>query len=500
MTKRTIVLTFLIFIFALSARCYWFSHKQGFHTDEIFTVVISKNNEYGFTKYFDTEKIYTGKEVKELVFGINDNSPKEIINSLKSLRFHNNGDTPNTPLYYSLFRISQIGLNSTEIKDVFQRGFYLNLILFSLSFFFMFKLLNILNFEKKYIPIILGFCYLNTGTISISIFARYYALQETAFIILAYVFAVIYKSEKINTLKNFLKITFAVAFTLLSGYYGIIYSGILGIILLIKKRPFWFLLCSIAAAFLLTFLIYPNYLDFIYAPRVNLFDNSLLLNITHHLHLIFVVSILFNYLFYIIALFILFLILLLNKKLLKDNILWILISVSFICYILFFLFAPQKVMRYTEPVFPIISLIIPAIIIPCKNYKNILIIMLFLFYAAIASFPTKYESYDSNLNPPRVSLKRGNLENLFVNTKCSPVENSSVPILIVEERGWNVLNTIPYLKDNQEIKFSYSDEPELFDGKSILLVTERSLILPNKISIEKEFSCQRFNGYIIERK
>ncbi len=502
MTKKTIILTILVFILALLVRCYWFSQKQGFHTDEIFTVVISKNNEYGFTKYFDTEKTYTGKEIKEIVFGLNDNSPKEILNSLKSLRFHNNGDTPNTPLYYSLFRISQIGLNSFDIKNIYQRGFYLNLILFSLSFFFMFKLINLLNFDKKYIPFILAFCYLNTGTISMSIFARYYALQEMAFVFLSYVFVYIYKTEKINTVQNFSKIISSGTITILSGYYGIIYSAILGLILLIKKRSGWFLICSFIIAIGLTFLIYPNYLDFIYAPRVGISDNSLLSNITNNLNLALFASyqILLNYLFYSIITIISILTLIFNKKLLKDNILWILIGINLFCYILFLLFAPQKVLRYTEPLFPILSLILPAIILETKKLKTVLISLICIIITISFTLPTKFESYDSMLNPPRIAISRGNIENIFVNTTCEPIKTTNSPIIITETNGWNILNIIPYLRDEQRIKIDYTEEPSIYKGNFILLATEKSLILPSTAKIEKEFSCQRFKGYVIENK
>ena len=500
MTRRTLILTIIVFIIAFFVRCYWFSQKQGFHTDEIFTVVVSKNNEYGFIKHFDTEKTYTGKELKDLVFGFNDNSSKEIFNDLKDLRVHNNWDTPNTPLYYSLFRIFQFGNNSSDIKTIFQRGFYLNLILFTLSFFFMFKLLNILNFDKKYIPFILAFCYLNTGTISISIFARYYALQEMAFVIMAYVFASIYKSEKINTVKNFLKVVLSGALTLLSGYYGIIYSSILGLILIIKKRPVWFLIISMLVSIGLTFLIYPNYLDFISAPRVSLLDKSLLSNITKHSFLSFITccQILLNYLFYSFVTLILLLTLILNKKFIKDSILWILIGVNIICFVLFLLLAPQKIMRYTEPLFPILALIIPAIVFEAKKAKNILISILSLIFILSFSIPSKFESYDSMLNIPQISVLTGNIENLFVNTTCEPIKFSDYSILISENKGWNILNVIPYFKDEQSVKIDYSDEPEIFKGKSLILFTEKSLILPSDIKIKQDFSCQRFKGYVID--
>ncbi len=499
MEKKTIILTLLVFILALIVRCYWFSQKQGFHTDEIFTVVVSKNNEYGFTQYFDIEKDYTGKELKDLVFGFNDNSSKEIFKDLKSLRFHNNGDTPNTPLYYSLFRTFQIGNNSNDVKTIFQRGFYLNLILFTLSFFFMFKLLNLLNFEKQYIPFILALCYLNTGTISISIFARYYALQEAAFVIMAYVFVSIYKAEKINTFKNCLRIVISGALTLLSGYYGIFYSAILGLILLVKKRPIWFLIISFLTSIGLTFLIYPNYLDFIYAPRAGILDNSLISNIIDYFNLFAFASfqILLNYLFYIVITIVVVTMLIAHRKFLKDNTLWVLVSVNVICYILFLLLAPQKVMRYTEPLFPVLVLIVPAIVLETKKFKLACISIISLILVISFVIPTKFESYDSMLNPPRLAISRGNIENLFINTSCGSIKDSNIPLLITETNGWNILNVIPYLRDEQLVKIDYSEEPETLKGKSILLFTEKSLILPSDIKIEQEFSCQRFKGYII---
>ena len=173
------------------------------------------------------------------------------------------------------------------------------------------------------------------------------------------------------------------------------------------------------------------------------------------IHYFLFVILLLNYLFYILIIAITGLTLILYRKILKDNILWVLIGVNIICYVIFLLLAPQKVMRYTESLFPVLALIIPAIILEAKKLKPALISIVCLILVISFVIPSKFESYDSMLNPPRVSMLTGNIENIFSNTNCEPIKNSNSSLLITETNGWNILNIIPYLNDEQVVKIDY---------------------------------------------
>lgn len=498
MTRKTIILTVAVFILALLARIYWFEHKVGLHTDEAMTIVISQDNQYGFIKYYPENQVIKGKTLKQITFSA-DNSIKTIVKDLKKLRFHNNGDTPNTSFYFSLFRISQLNSDSSDLQNTLVRGFCLNLILFTLSFFFMFKLLNLLDFDKKYIPFILLIAYLNTGSISISIFMRYYAVQEMAFVMTAWAFLSILKAKDLKQIPTLIKLSTTGALSLLSGYFGIFYTGILGLILLIKKQNRLLIATGILVGIALTFLVYPTYLDFLTVKNNWLYETPLTENLLMSFNLLSLIvstTILSNYLLYPIILVILGITLIKTRKINSDKNILTLIGINSILYVVFLIFAPAKILRYVEPLFPILSLIIPVIVLETKkNLRKILVISLSTIYIFCAIVPSLFESYDSEINQPQVSIKGGVIENTFQNTNCKPIQNSNVPIIISEKRGWNVLNVIPYLKDEQDVIFNLNDNLDIKYDKQILLVAEKSAIIPNNLKIKQTFSCQRFTGY-----
>jgi hypothetical protein len=108
--------------------------------DEGMTINLAFYNDYFMARNYDFDREYAGKELKEESF-VNNSGFKETLLDIKRL-WHNNRDPPHTNLYYSLLRISMMGLKTTDIKPIIFRGGILNLILLTASFIFFFLLLK----------------------------------------------------------------------------------------------------------------------------------------------------------------------------------------------------------------------------------------------------------------------------------------------------------------------------------------------------------------------
>ena len=153
MMKKYIVYC-LIFILAFGLRLLAFHQKDFIHHDEPFTffgatpVNVLPDGNSSFKKSWDVYNIefnkkYKVRALKKSFFG-SDNSLKSLVTDLKEIR-SSNIDSSHPIIYYSVFRIFNTGFNGVSWHEGIIRGAFLNLLLFSLSFFFLFKLLNLIR-------------------------------------------------------------------------------------------------------------------------------------------------------------------------------------------------------------------------------------------------------------------------------------------------------------------------------------------------------------------
>ena len=70
LSQRHVIAVILVFIGISGIRFYWMNQKVAFHEDEVYSVSIVTQNEYGLWsgKDFNQNQAYTGKQIKEAIF------------------------------------------------------------------------------------------------------------------------------------------------------------------------------------------------------------------------------------------------------------------------------------------------------------------------------------------------------------------------------------------------------------------------------------------------
>lgn len=510
MNKKTIALTLLVFILAVCVRCYWFSQKTGFHADEGMAIGISHNN-----PAFDgrlPEKIYTAKELKTINFYNSNSDIKSIVKDIKALR-NGSSDKLSTNLYYSLFRAFQLNQDSQNIMQYIQRGFFLNLFIFTLSFFVMFKLLNLFDFDKNYIPFVLLVCFLNTGSISNTLFIKAYIIQEFAYILLSYVFVRNIKLLKNNgsilNFKNMIFLIFSISLSLFSGYFSLFYLLLLFIayvIYAIKQKAYkniGILLTTGFVSLLFVYLIYPSFFEILFVDNPTNSSNFSIFGYSLISLAKTMLSLICKYLFYIPILFILaYCIFYLTKNKIKpaNNLVIVLVIINFLVAILSLYFGIYKILRYIVPTFAIISLILPFLIFELdEKRKNILVITTIIIYVLASIFPKTVESYDSAITVKKENKYFPNIENTFNSVQCIPIEKANVPIVLFTIEDWQMYNILPYMKDNQVVILNHYNQKIKPLNHFIVLLADYEILSPKNYDVIQRFNCQRFTGYEIKK-
>ncbi|GHT90383.1 hypothetical protein FACS1894122_00450 [Alphaproteobacteria bacterium] len=259
----------LALILSISARLYWIPQKAGLYLDESLSIILSEcKNPWVFTRMFDENKAYTGKEIRKIAWGTSP-SFSDTLSDIKQLH-KDNIDSPHTNLYYSILRVCMTGTDG-DLKDVINRGCYLNLFFWLFSFFFLYKLLKRLFDDDIVISVTLLVAFVSAASLSNAIFLRPYCMQEMLFIILTYVFVCHYQaieeqSRKYNW-KNVIPLSVLSSFVLLSTYLAIAYVFLLIVVLVIvswmkdQKRNIWFFAASFVLSFALANVLYLKYIN-----------------------------------------------------------------------------------------------------------------------------------------------------------------------------------------------------------------------------------------------
>jgi hypothetical protein len=506
---------FIVFILSFGIRIYYISQKEGLHIDEMYSLIISLRNEYGFSRHFDENEIYSGKEIKEMALGDNA-SWKETLSDIWQLH-KNNKDSPNTSLYYTCLRIwiKITGGQTGELQSIIIQGCSLNLLFFIVSFFFMYKLAKRIFTNQWMIILALCIAFFNTGSISNALYIRTYLLQETLFILMTYLFVCYYQQieekKKISSWTNMGRIAFAVCFVLSTGYFAAIYVALYAIVLLFKSHkkkqnvnlPFLFF--SFLLAFIFAGALYCKYFDGFLSYRgiealgkvkQHIFYNFafstywLLKNINHFLLYTEVLLISFAILIYILFW---------QKEKIKslfkkDKALLSAILVSFLWAWIVTYFAPYKFLRYIAPVFPTLSLCIPWIVSKLNNKKQIILLSIFSFVFLFTAF-----------HPDRI-------ENLYPGSAQKDFSQyPDIPVILEYNPGGfthSYLNFIPYLSDKQQYEFAQSTEKmmeKLEKYTEVFVVIEKEIDkinIPDNYDVKNKFDCEYglFTGYHITKK
>ncbi|MCL2093412.1 MAG: hypothetical protein FWH12_04370 [Treponema sp.] len=469
MVKKSILV--LIYLLALGSRIYWLGQKEGFHEDEGMSLVLSSYSTYTWTRNFDLDRPFTGLEAKNMALIPDDPSLNGALSDLGRL-WANSRDTPHTNLYYSILRLALIGMKNYSPEEVILRGGIVNLIFFSLSFFFFYKLLCLLfplSFNLRAVGLFVAF--ISTAGISNTLFIRPYQMQETVFMALAY--GAVLSLNRLDLKKHLLPLALGVAISLLSGYYAIIFLGLIALYLVwnqIKERQFKPLLSYGLILLLgigLCLLIYPKYLDVTSTHRVEEIPQTLLRSPIENVFVSIFTSFRYMHRFFfpLPALGVLGLSFIMVKF--KDEeleggkevpLFFLALLFSGIIMIL----APYKVLRYIMPVFPL--LVLGPLLLFQTLFKSgkILPPVLMGLLCLASIYPLFREDRIEN-------HYRGKPELYFFR------ENPSVPVYVINFSMWKYSDLVPYFADDQDYTFSTTvvyTPRVMVNHEEVYLVTE----------------------------
>jgi len=476
-----------IYALALGARIYWLSQKEGMHVDEGLSTAMACYNEFMVTENYQYGKEYKGKELKEASL-VNDPSLKDAVSDIVRLR-KDNRDPPHTNLYYSLFRLSLIGLKTGDMGKIIFRGAILNLLFFTASFILFFLLMRLLFPGSELLQYAATLCaFLSTATLSNTLFLRPYQIQETLFILFSYCFVlslgwkktILHERKLFVGIKPLVLMSLLTAVTLLSGYYALLFIGLFGlyaVYLLCKDKkyieiPFYFSVLGLGL--LIAWILYPNYFSGFFSYRgtetVRTLSGSALENIGSSLG---VAGTLLHKHFFtwpVVAVLVLCLagiVVLLLRERKQTGLLQILRgkirAVTFIQKMAWYIFAaavlylfavlilaPYKILRYTMPVFPFL-VILPAMLInsminsminsPGEKLQKITAAALLVLCGCFAFNALQFYKIENKFHGKPDQY-------MFTQDQGTPV--------YVLNAGWSLWkypNLIPYLHDEQSYYF-----------------------------------------------
>lgn len=224
----------LVFVLAVGVRCCTFMGKEDMFLDEYLSVMISSYHDEGWAVLIDDNKVHTGKDVRHLLLS-DDNSMKGVLKDIFKMHYSTR-DRPHTNLYYSFLRLSFLNADTSDLSQVLLRGFCLNLLFFSIGFLFLHKTSLRLFGRKVWLVLcVLAVAFLNPASVANTLFIRPYQLQEAVFVLFAYVWLgschALVVGKRQDTWEKMLFFAFILALTLLTGYFAVIYVGLLGLVL-----------------------------------------------------------------------------------------------------------------------------------------------------------------------------------------------------------------------------------------------------------------------------
>jgi len=507
-----LIILFVLYSLALGTRIYWLSQKNGLHVDEGSSIVIACYNDYAWMSQYEFNKEYSGKEVKEITLCDND--------SLKSIAYDiyylwkDTRDTPHTNLYYSFLRLSLAGLKTGDIKQIIFRGGMLNLFFFTISFVFFFLLMRLLFPGSKLLQFAAVFCaFLSTATISNTLFLRPYQVQETMFIVFCYFFFKTFGFNKkymindetlyINT-RFILPLSLVTAFTLLTGYYAIIFIASFGIYVIFinyKKKNYSeikFYIVALCLGFLFAQTFYSKYFKGYISGRTRGTASTLFGSFFENIQssIIAAVAVFHKHFFtwpiiVVCALCLIYWVFLVSRKhkplhlnLLQPPLYILLVSIFYFCIIM--LIAPYKLLRYVMPVFPFF-IILPVMALNHIGKKKLTIAAVLLLCAIFS----------------KEALSQSNIENLHHDKpeKYYFSRDTDVPVFVSCKRIWRYADLVPYFNDKQTYYFiNEYEDINSFQKNEFYLVFDKALERPGveleQFKMEDEFLV----GYFICRK
>ncbi|CAM7292179.1 hypothetical protein ENINMM205M_01440 [Enterobacter intestinihominis] len=360
-----IVFSYLaIGVIALLLREFWLISRNGLHVDESLSFLLSAYKSIGYASSPDNVFL-TGNQLRELMW-FHDSSWFGAIKDVASL-WEFNRDTPHSNLYYSILRMWFAGSIDSRSTFILLWAGQLNILLFIFSFVFLactsFKLTGS-HLITCFVCII---AFINSESISNTIFARPYQLQETLMMAYIYVSICTIKAGS-RGYTYYVLYGLLSAFTLLTGYFSIIFVGIMSLfvaahvlyemrqdVVKFSKRAMTYA----GSTLLFGYIIYPPYLFVSNYRKEEAMKKatSVAENVISSFHSLSIIDeiYIFGTFAVIVAMAVSLFLTIRHRKLNDYSMASILITVS-LWYLLVMFFAPYKIARYVYPVIPVIAL------------------------------------------------------------------------------------------------------------------------------------------------
>ncbi|MDM3063454.1 hypothetical protein [Citrobacter sp. CK180] len=367
-----------------------------------------------------------------------------------------NRDKPHSNVYYTALRVWFTGINSHgDIGFTSSWAFCLNKIFFGISFFAIYKLASKI-FESKWIALMVVFVsFINTASISNSIFLRPYQLQES--IVSLYLLSSFLLLKDNPSTRFLISHSLITAFTVLSGYFAVFLVALISIAILPCliakywgdwKFASWFAVKYVALTSVISYAIYPPYFfvyggrqDEAYSKLGNVSDNVIssirslsMLNDYFPVGLIIVIlSAIVSLTFFVK-----------KMKLIPENHYYLAaLSVSTLLWIVIVqFFSPYKNLpRYIYPILPVVGLFYGYIIYLMKGRFQFIsqakiVVAIVIMLAAIMTY---------NNGPEVENINRNR------HIECDKIPDGSV---IYAKTPWKLANILTCLKDN--VKYGLS--------------------------------------------
>ncbi len=265
-TWYSFLLFAIAFLLAASVRLYWMSQKAGLGLDESLSVSYATCNLIGTSEKIPSGKFINGRQWRALTWDIKNS----LFHDLKTL-WQNSRDGCLPNFYYMLLRTSLSGLQEISADDIIFRSGILNFSLFVFSFIACGLLLcRLMPGQKRLCAGILAIAYLSPGTLSFTLYVRSYQLQQLMFVLTALCFVRAWErlqepEKKPSFVSDLLYPSIILSLTALSGYYSLVFIGLLGLTLIVFacKRGEFRKISFLAAAFLLSIILnlifYPQF-------------------------------------------------------------------------------------------------------------------------------------------------------------------------------------------------------------------------------------------------
>ena len=466
----SLIITATILIWSVSIRCYWFTQKDGMDGDEVLSFVLCNRN----APTWDYQLIgnLTGTEIKSLTM-INDTSLKDAFSDLWKM-YITTRDVQHTNFYYSLLRLSIVGLDSVDIKDINTRAFILNLLFFLVEFFFYVKLLSVYFNNSKFSYFVGLLCFgLMAGGISNTMLNRDYPLQEMSYVILAYYITRIVIKLRNNeygfTKRDFCLITLSLTCALFTGYFALFFVFFLGLFLLkelydlglIVKGLKFFGIALLSSIFICSLLYHSYYMGFFGDGRIKemIFGEGALVRVFNSLENY--CKIIIIYTLYLSVIIVLFMVAMFKYRLVKK-VPWVFWP-TLIYSIFIFIIAPYKVNRYIVAATPILLLLIPYF---GKTISNVWFRRVVLSFISVVYILGSFDQTRIN------TLSRNNeLKEILSENNITIVQSNGV---------WQIASLFPYMNDKVKYNITKEIEPQKY-------MTNDIVAIDNKILIDKKY-------------